>query len=41
MGGIGSYEVIAQAIGEGALTAKERKNTDVVGIADVEIWLWK
>jgi uncharacterized repeat protein (TIGR01451 family) len=37
MGGIGSYEVIAQAIGEGALTAKERKNTDVVGIADVDL----
>jgi uncharacterized repeat protein (TIGR01451 family) len=37
MGGIGSYEVIAQATGEGALTAKERKNTDVVGIADVDL----
>jgi uncharacterized repeat protein (TIGR01451 family) len=37
MGGIGSYEVIAQAIGEGALKANERKTTDVVGIADVDL----
>ncbi len=37
MGGIGSYEVIAQAIGEGALKASERKTTDVVGIADVDL----
>ena len=37
MGGIGSYEVIADAIGEGALKVQERKTTDVVGIADVDL----
>ena len=37
MGGIGSYEVIADAIGEGALKKHERKMTDVVGIADVDL----
>ena len=37
MGGIGSYEVLAEAIGEGALKANERKMTDVVGIADVDL----
>ena len=37
MGGIGSYEVLADAIGEGALKAHERKTTDVVGIADVDL----
>ena len=37
MGGIGRYEVLAQAIGEGTLNSKERKATDVVGIADVDL----
>ena len=37
MGGIGSYEVLADAIGEGALKAQERKTTDVIGIADVDL----
>lgn len=37
VGGVGSYEVVAQAVGEGALNAKERKMTDVVGIADVDL----
>ena len=37
VGGIGSYDVVAQAIGEGALKANERKVTDVVGIADVDL----
>ena len=37
MGGIGSYEVIADAIGEGALKAHERKTTDVMGMPDVDL----
>jgi uncharacterized repeat protein (TIGR01451 family) len=37
MGGIGSYDVIADAFGEGALKAHERKVTDVIGIADVDL----
>jgi uncharacterized repeat protein (TIGR01451 family) len=37
MGGIGNYEVVAQAIGEGPLKTNERKMTDVVGIADVDL----
>ena len=37
MGGIGSYDVVAQAIGEGTLKASERKVTEVVGIADVDL----
>ena len=37
MGGIGRYEVLADAIGEGALKAQERKVTDVIGIADVDL----
>ena len=37
MGGIGSYEVLADAIGEGGLKVHERKATDVVGIADVDL----
>ncbi len=37
MGGIGTYDVIADAIGEGALKAHERKVTDVIGIADVDL----
>ena len=37
MGGIGSYEVLAEAIGEGALKVQERKTTDVIGIADVDL----
>ncbi len=37
MGGIGSYEVLADAIGEGGLKVHERKTTDVVGIADVDL----
>jgi uncharacterized repeat protein (TIGR01451 family) len=37
MGGIGSYEVIADAIGEGALKAHDRKTTDVMGMPDVDL----
>ncbi len=37
MGGIGRYEVLADAVGEGALKAQERKATDVIGIADVDL----
>ena len=37
MGGIGSYEVIADAIGEGALKVHERKTTDVIGMPDVDL----
>ena len=37
MGGIGSYDVIADAVGEGLLKAKDRKNTDVIGMADVDL----
>jgi uncharacterized repeat protein (TIGR01451 family) len=37
VGGIGSYDVIAEAVAEGALKAKDRKNTDVKGIADVDL----
>jgi uncharacterized repeat protein (TIGR01451 family) len=37
MGGIGSYDVIAEAVGEGLLKAKDRKNTDVIGMADVDL----
>jgi uncharacterized repeat protein (TIGR01451 family) len=37
MGGIGSYDLIADAIGEGALKSHERKSTDVIGIADVDL----
>ena len=37
MGGIGRYEVLADAVGEGGLKAQERKSTDVIGIADVDL----
>ncbi len=37
MGGIGSYDVIAEAVAEGRSKAKDRKNTDVKGIADVDL----
>jgi uncharacterized repeat protein (TIGR01451 family) len=37
MGGIGSYEVIADAIGEGALKDHGRKTTDVIGMPDVDL----
>jgi uncharacterized repeat protein (TIGR01451 family) len=37
MGGIGSYEVLADAIGEGALKQHERKTTDVIGMPDVDL----
>jgi uncharacterized repeat protein (TIGR01451 family) len=37
MGGIGSYDVIAEAVGEGLLKAKDRKNTDVIGMPDVDL----
>jgi uncharacterized repeat protein (TIGR01451 family) len=37
MGGIGSYEVLADAVGEGALKQHERKTTDVIGMADVDL----
>jgi uncharacterized repeat protein (TIGR01451 family) len=37
MGGIGSYDLIADANGDGALKAHERKSTDVIGIADVDL----
>jgi uncharacterized repeat protein (TIGR01451 family) len=37
MGGIGSYEVIADAIGEGTLKAHDRKTTDVLGMPDVDL----
>jgi uncharacterized repeat protein (TIGR01451 family) len=37
MGGIGSYDVIAEVIGEGALKDKGRKNTDVIGMPDVDL----
>jgi uncharacterized repeat protein (TIGR01451 family) len=37
MGGIGSYDVVALAIGEGTPKTSERKVTEVVGIADVDL----
>ena len=37
MGGIGTYEVLADAIGEGGLKEKARKNTDVKGMPDVDL----
>jgi uncharacterized repeat protein (TIGR01451 family) len=37
MGGIGSYEVLVDAIGEGQLKEHARKTTDVIGIADVDL----
>ena len=37
MGGIGVYDVIADAVGEGTLKVHERKSTDVIGIADVDL----
>jgi uncharacterized repeat protein (TIGR01451 family) len=37
MGGIGSYELIADAIGEGALKEHARKTTDVIGMPDVDL----
>ena len=37
MGGIGRYEVLADAVGEGALKVNERKTTEVNGIADVDL----
>jgi uncharacterized repeat protein (TIGR01451 family) len=37
MGGIGSYDVIVEAVGEGLLKAKDRKNTDVIGMPDVDL----
>jgi uncharacterized repeat protein (TIGR01451 family) len=37
MGGIGTYDLIADANGEGLLKAHERKSTDVIGIADVDL----
>jgi uncharacterized repeat protein (TIGR01451 family) len=37
MGGVGDYQVTAEARAEGGLLKKDRKNTDVVGIADVDL----
>jgi len=37
MGGVGFYEVTAEARGEGALQAGDRKSTDVIGMADVDL----
>ena len=37
MGGLGFYEVTAEARGEGALHATARKSTDVIGMADIDL----
>ncbi len=37
VGAAGSYDMIVEAVAEGALKAKDRKNTDVKGIADVDL----
>jgi uncharacterized repeat protein (TIGR01451 family) len=37
MGGIATYEVIADAIAEGGLKPHERKMTDVIGMPDVDL----
>ena len=37
VGGKGSYEVIADAIGEGGLKPHARKTTDVIGMPDVDL----
>ena len=37
MGGIGDYEVIAEATGEGALKGWDRHHTEVVGMPDVDL----
>jgi uncharacterized repeat protein (TIGR01451 family) len=37
MGGIGFYEVTAEARGEGALSTRGTKSTDVVGMSDVDL----
>ena len=37
MGGIARYEVLADAVGEGGLKVQQRKSTDVIGIADVDL----
>jgi uncharacterized repeat protein (TIGR01451 family) len=37
MGGVGFYEVTAEARGEGALQARDRRTTDVLGMPDVDL----
>jgi uncharacterized repeat protein (TIGR01451 family) len=37
MGGIGFYQVLAEARGEGSLQAREKCNTDVAGLPDVDL----
>jgi uncharacterized repeat protein (TIGR01451 family) len=37
VGGVGQYDMIVEAVAEGTLKAKDRKNTDVKGIADVDL----
>jgi uncharacterized repeat protein (TIGR01451 family) len=37
VGGMGRYEVLADAVGEGALKVQQRKDTDVIGMPDVDL----
>jgi len=37
MGGVGDYEITAQAVAEGALKAMDRRHTEVVGMPDVDL----
>jgi uncharacterized repeat protein (TIGR01451 family) len=37
MGGTGTYEVLAEAVGEGGVKAHELRHTEVVGMPDVDL----
>ena len=37
MGGIGDYEVLAEATGDGGLKGWDRRHTDVIGMPDVDL----
>ncbi len=37
MGGVGYYEVVAEAHGDGSLESRDSKHTDVVGMPDVDL----
>jgi uncharacterized repeat protein (TIGR01451 family) len=37
MGGTGTYEVLAEAKGQGGITATDRRHTEVVGMPDVDL----
>ncbi len=37
MGGVGLYEVLAEATGDGGLKGRDRRNTEVMGMPDVDL----